>query len=88
MRTLAVTAVAAGALVLTPIPAQAQCDSVAGAGWLNTTASGQLAKAHFDSATTEHPQEDFTLGSGGGNIQLFKQTADSFGGTCPALFEG
>ena len=39
--------------------------------------------------TTENPQEDFTLGgagSGGGNIQIHKQTGGSFGGSCPAFF--
>jgi hypothetical protein len=39
--------------------------------------------------TTENPQEDFTLGGtgrGGGNIQLYKPTSGSFGGSCPAFF--
>jgi hypothetical protein len=47
------TAVAAAALVLTAIPAQAdQCDYLTGAGWFNTTANQthKLAKASFDVA--------------------------------------
>jgi hypothetical protein len=39
--------------------------------------------------TTENPQEDFTLGGtsrGGGNIQIHKSTAGSYGGSCPAFF--
>jgi hypothetical protein len=48
----------------------------------------QTTKTHF-TISTENPQEDFTLGgtgSGGGNIQLYKPTWGSFGGSCPAFF--
>ncbi|PYR45793.1 MAG: hypothetical protein DMF89_24155 [Acidobacteria bacterium] len=40
---------------------------------------------------SENPQEDFTLGSSGssgGNIQLHTPSGGSFGGSCPAFFQG
>jgi hypothetical protein len=49
----------------------------------------RLRKAGTTVYSTEESEEDRTLGGtsrGGGNIQLYKPTSGSFGGSCPAFF--